>query len=68
MPVHVWIGQVVPGDVGQRAQALVDMIVLRIVDDVVADCLPVAEERLVVVVCGQVTVHHFRMISHPHLR
>lgn len=67
VPVHVGIRQIVPGDVGQRAQTLVDVIVLRVVDYVVADGLPVAEERFVVVVCGQVTVHHFCMISHPHL-
>lgn len=65
--VHVGVRQIVSGYVGQRAQPLVDVIVLRVLDDVVADRFLVREERLVVVVRGQVTVHHLRVVSHAHL-
>lgn len=68
VPVHVRIRQVVPRYVGQRAQPLVDVIVLRVLDDVVADRLLVTEERLVVVVRGQVAVYHLRVISHADLK
>jgi len=67
VPVHFRIGQVVPRYVGQRAQALVDVIVLWVLYDVVADGFSVREERLVVVVRGQVTVDHLGVVSHPHL-
>jgi hypothetical protein len=43
------------------------VIVLWILNDVVADGLPVREERLVVVIRGQVTVNHLSVVSHPHL-
>jgi len=66
--VHVRIGQVVSRYVGQRAQALVDVIVLWVLYDVVADGLPVCEERLVVVVRGQITVDHLGVVSYPHLQ
>lgn len=68
VPVHVWIGQIVSRYIGQRAQALVDVIVLRVLYDVVANGLPVCEERLVVVVRSQITVDHLGMVSHSHLQ
>lgn len=67
VPVHVRVGQIVSGYVGQGAEPFVDVIVLRVLDDVVADGFLVAEERLVIVVRGQITVHHFRVVSHSHL-
>lgn len=68
VPIDVGIGQVVSGYVGERAQPLVYVIVLRVVDDVVANRLLVAEERLVVVVRGQIAVDHLCMIPHPDLK
>lgn len=67
VPVYIWIWQVVSRNVGQRTQALVDVIVLWVLYDVVADGLPVCEERLVVVVRSQITVHHFGVVSHSYL-
>jgi len=66
--VHVRIRQVVSRYVGQCAQALVDVIVLWVLYDIVADGLPVCEERLVVVVRSQITVDHLGVVSHPHLQ
>lgn len=68
VPVHVRVRQVVSGYVGKCAQTLVDVIVLRIFDDVVADGFLVAEECLVVVVRGQVAVHHLGVVSHSDLK
>lgn len=68
VPVHVGIGKIVSGYVGQRAESFVDVIVLRVLDDVIADGLLVAEERLVVVIRSQVTVDHFCVISHSDLK
>lgn len=48
--VDVRIGQVVPGDVRECGQALVNVIVLGIVNDLVRDHLLVAEQSLLVVV------------------
>lgn len=68
VPVHVWIGQVVSGYIGQGAEPLVNVIVLRVLDDVVANGFLIAEERLVVVVRGQITVDHFRVVPHSDLK
>lgn len=61
------IGQIVARDVRQGGQAGVDVVVLRVFDDVVRHLLSVAEEGLVVVVGGQVAVDHFGVISHTDL-
>lgn len=43
------------------------MVILRIFDDCIGDDLLVAEDGLVVVVRGKVTVHHLCMVSHSNL-
>lgn len=65
--IHFRIGQIVTRDVGQRAETLVDVVVLRMLDNVFADLLSVAEERFVVVVRGQVAVDHFGVVAHSYL-
>lgn len=52
VPINVRIGQVVARYVLQSAQALVDVIILRILDDLVTDLLLISKERLVIVVRG----------------
>ena len=52
VPINVRIGQVIARYVLQCAQALVDVIVLRILDNLVADLLLISKERLVIVVRG----------------
>jgi len=66
--VRVRVREVVPRDVGQGAETLVDVVVLGVVDDVVGHLLLVAEEGFVVVVRGQVAVHHFRVVAYSHLQ
>lgn len=68
VPVHVRVGQIVSRYVGKCAQTLVDVIVLWVFDDVVADGFLVAEECLVVVVRGQIAVHHLGVVSHSNLK
>jgi len=43
------------------------MVILRVLDDPVADFPLIAEECLVIVVRRQVTVNHLRMIAHSYL-
>lgn len=68
VPVHVGIWQIVSGYVSEGAQSFVYMIVLRVLDDVVANGLLVAEERLVVVVRSQIAVYHLGVIPYPDLK
>lgn len=57
-----------PWNVGERTETLVDVIVLRILDDGIRDQFAVAEDSLVVVVRRQVAVYHLRVIPYAHLR
>lgn len=52
VPVNVRIGQVIARYVLQSAEALVDVIILRVLDNLVTDLLLVSKERLVIVVRG----------------
>jgi len=61
------IRKIVARDVRQRGESLVDVVVLRMVDNVVSDALLVAEQRLVVVERVQVAVHHLGVVAHAHL-
>lgn len=39
------------------------MIVLRVLDDIGGDLVLIAEQCLVVVVRGEITIDHFRMVT-----
>ena len=65
--VGVGVGQVVPGDVGHGANAVIDVVVLRVVDDVLGYSLGVAKHALFAVEGSQVNVHHLGMVSNPYL-
>lgn len=66
--IDIRIGQIVTRDIGQRGQALIDMIVLWMIDDVIRDALLVAKQSLVVVIGVQIAVDHLGMITHTHLQ
>ena len=66
--VDVRVGQIVPRYVGQGAETLVDVIVLRVLDDTVRCLLLLGEEALVVVVGRQVAVNHLRVVTHSYLQ
>ena len=65
--VDLRVGQVVAGDVGDPADALVDVVLVRVGDHVLGQLFLVAEERLLVEEGGHVAVHHARVVTHPHL-
>ena len=57
-----------PGDVGQRADSLVDVVLVGVVDDVLGHALLVAEQALVVVEGGEVAVDHLGMVADTDLK
>ena len=65
--VDFGIGQVVAGDVAQRAQSLENVIRVGIFSDFVGHALLVVEETLLVVEGGQVAVDHLGVITNPNL-
>lgn len=65
--VRLRVGQIVARDVRQRGQSLVDVVLLRVADDLVRHILFVREQRLVIVVGRQVAVDHLGMVADTHL-
>lgn len=65
--VGLRVGQVVAGDVGEGAEALVDVVVLGVLDDGFRHHLLVPEDGLVVVVGCQVAVDHLGVIPYSYL-
>ena len=51
-----------PRDVGHGGDALVDVVLLGVVDDVFCSLLLVAEDAALAVVDGQVHVHHLGVV------
>lgn len=56
-----------PGNVSECAETLVDVVALRVLNDRIGDQLSIAEDGLVVVIRGQVAVHHLRVVSYANL-
>lgn len=65
--IHVGVGKIVAGYVGQGREALVDVVILGMFDDLFGDLLLVAEDGFVVVVGGQVAVYHLGVVAYAHL-
>lgn len=63
--LRIW--EVIAGNVGEGAEALVDVVVLRMLDDGLRNYLLVSENRLVVVVSRQVAVDHLGVIPYSYL-
>lgn len=66
--VDLWVGQVVARDVGEGRQAFVDVVVLRMLDDLVRDVLFVAKQAFLVVVGCEIAVNHLSVIADTHLK
>lgn len=56
-----------PGNVSECTKTLVDVVVLRILDNGIGNEFPVAEYRLVVVVRREVTVDHLCVVPNTNL-
>lgn len=67
VPVHLGVRQIVARDVGEETHALVDVVVVRVLDDVLGQLVLAGEEALVHVEGGQVRVHHLGVVPHTNL-
>lgn len=65
--IDLRIRQIVARNVRQSGEALINVVVLRMIDNVVSDALLVSEQGLMVVECVQVTVYHLGVIANTHL-
>ena len=62
--VGVWIREIIARDVGQGGEALVDVILARVVDDVGSHLLLVSKHPLVVQEGCEVAVDHLGVVPH----
>lgn len=67
VPVNLWVGQVVARDVGEETHALVDVVGVRVLDDVLGQLVFGRKEALVAVERVKVRVHHLGVVPHSHL-
>ena len=65
--VDLRVGQVVAGDVGDAADALVDVVLVRVGNHILSQRLLVAEEGLLVQERRHVAVHHAGVVTHSNL-
>ena len=63
--VGVRVGQIVSGDISQRREALVDVVLAGVVDDVLCHLLLISKHTLVVEECCEVAINHLGMVPHP---
>ena len=64
----MWIGEVVTRNVGHPGDAIVNMVLVRVVDNVFGSGLGVTKKAFFRVDSGQVDIYHFGVVPDPHLK
>ena len=62
------IGQIVTRNVGHSWDSIINVVLIRMVNDIVRNTFCASKHSHIVVQSGQIYIDHFSMISHPHLK